>query len=135
MSDIGGLTPMLRLAALADHFGVQTALHGPSDCSPVGMMANLMLDLAVPNFGIQEYNFGHGDAVHNNIGGDRSSYEACCRLFRAHQPARVSWPTACRPRSLQPSLALREACAPLTPRIWCCACSQLGGASTESGTA
>ena len=65
---------MLRLAALADHFGVQTALHGPSDCSPVGMMANLMLDLAVPNFGIQEYNFGHGDAVHNNIGGDRSSF-------------------------------------------------------------
>ena len=97
---------MLRLAALADHFGVQTALHGPSDCSPVGMMANLMLDLAVPNFGIQEYNFGHGDAVHNHIGDDRSSYEACCRLFRAHQPARISWPATfaspkCSPRLLR----------------------------------
>ena len=79
------VTPMRKLAALCEFFGVRTALHGPGDCSPVGMMANLMLDLAVPNFGIQEYNFGHGDAVHNNIGGDRSSYEACCRLFRAPQ--------------------------------------------------
>jgi mannonate dehydratase len=96
MSDIGGLTPMLRLAALCDHFGVKTALHGPSDCSPVGMMANLALDLAVPNFGIQEYNFGHGAARHNQIGQDRSSYDACCRLFPGWGAHRVEdgmmWP-------------------------------------------
>jgi mannonate dehydratase len=33
---------------------VRTAWHGPGDVSPVGHAANLHLDLAVPNFGIQE---------------------------------------------------------------------------------
>ena len=54
MSDIGGLTPMRKLATLCEFFGVRTALHGPGDCSPVGMMANLAIDLSVSNFGIQE---------------------------------------------------------------------------------
>jgi mannonate dehydratase len=54
ISDIGGLTPARKLAALAEYFGVRTAWHGPGDVSPVGHMANLHLDLAVPNFGIQE---------------------------------------------------------------------------------
>eukprot|EP01052_Picozoa_sp_SAG31_P044515 SAG31_NODE_7792_length_1595_cov_1.037433_2_plen_300_part_01 len=55
MSDIGGITPMRKLAALCEYFGVRTALHGPGDCSPVGMMANLAIGLASSNFGIQEY--------------------------------------------------------------------------------
>jgi L-alanine-DL-glutamate epimerase-like enolase superfamily enzyme len=38
MSDIGGITPMRKLAALCEYFGVRTALHGPGDCSPVGTM-------------------------------------------------------------------------------------------------
>ena len=50
-----GLTPMRKLATLCEFFGVRTALHGPGDCSPVGMMANLAIDLSVSNFGIQEY--------------------------------------------------------------------------------
>ena len=54
MSDIGGLTPMRKLATLCEFFGVRTALHGPGDCSPVGMMANLAIDVSVSNFGIQE---------------------------------------------------------------------------------
>ena len=54
MSDIGGLTPAKKLAALCEFFGVRTAWHGPGDVSPVGHMANLHLDLACPNFGIQE---------------------------------------------------------------------------------
>ena len=45
---------MRKLAALCEFFGVRTALHGPGDCSPVGMMANLAIDLSVSNFGIQE---------------------------------------------------------------------------------
>ena len=48
------VTPMRKLAALCEFFGVRTALHGPGDCSPVGMMANLAIDLSVSNFGIQE---------------------------------------------------------------------------------
>jgi mannonate dehydratase len=54
ISDIGGLTPARKLAALCEYFGVRTAFHGPGDTSPVGHAAQLQLDLSVPNFGIQE---------------------------------------------------------------------------------
>jgi len=40
---------------LCEAFGVRTAWHGPGDTSPVGHAANLHLDLACPNFGIQEW--------------------------------------------------------------------------------
>lgn len=53
MSDIGGLTPMIKLAKLCEFFGVRVALHGPGDCSPVGMMANLAIDLSSTSFGIR----------------------------------------------------------------------------------
>lgn len=51
----GGLTHMKKLMAFAELFGVKSGFHGPTDVSPVGMAANLHLDLAIPNFGIQEY--------------------------------------------------------------------------------
>jgi mannonate dehydratase len=54
ISSIGGLTPARKLAAFCEFFGVRTAWHGPGDVSPVGHAANLALDLACPNFGIQE---------------------------------------------------------------------------------
>jgi mannonate dehydratase len=54
LSDIGGLTPARKVAALAEQFGVRTAWHGPGDCSPVGHAINLHLNLATPNFGVQE---------------------------------------------------------------------------------
>jgi mannonate dehydratase len=54
LSDIGGITPARKLAALCEFFGVRTAWHGPGDVSPVGHAANVHLDLVVPNFGIQE---------------------------------------------------------------------------------
>jgi mannonate dehydratase len=54
LSQIGGLTPARKVAALCEFFGVRTAWHGPGDVSPVGHAANVHLDLAVPNFGIQE---------------------------------------------------------------------------------
>lgn len=54
ISQIGGLTPARKVAALCDFFGVRTAWHGPGDVSPVGHAANVHLDLATPNFGIQE---------------------------------------------------------------------------------
>ncbi len=55
ISQIGGLTPARKLAALCEAFNVRTAWHGPGDTSPVGHAANLMLDLNTWNFGIQEY--------------------------------------------------------------------------------
>ncbi len=57
ISDIGGLTPAKKLAALCEFYGVRTAWHGPGDVSPVGHAANLALDLSCSNFGIQEYSF------------------------------------------------------------------------------
>jgi mannonate dehydratase len=54
ISQVGGLTPARKLAALAEWFQVRTAWHGPQDVSPVGHAANAHLDLAVHNFGIQE---------------------------------------------------------------------------------
>ena len=54
ISQLGGLTPARKLAALCEAFEVRTAWHGPGDVSPVGHAANLHLDLACHNFGIQE---------------------------------------------------------------------------------
>ncbi len=54
ISTMGGLTPARKLAALCEAFNVRTAWHGSADVSPVGHAANLMLDMNVWNFGIQE---------------------------------------------------------------------------------
>ena len=54
ISQLGGLTPARKLAALCEAFGVRTAWHGPGDVSPVGHAVNLHLDLACHNFGVQE---------------------------------------------------------------------------------
>jgi mannonate dehydratase len=54
VTQAGGLTPCRKVAAMAELMGVKTAWHGPGDVSPVGHMANVTLDLACHNFGIQE---------------------------------------------------------------------------------
>jgi mannonate dehydratase len=54
VSQVGGVTPSRKIALLAEQFGVKTAWHGPGDVSPVGHTAQLHLDLASYNFGIQE---------------------------------------------------------------------------------
>ncbi len=55
ISDIGGLTPARKLAAFSEAYQVRTAWHGPNDLSPIGMTAQMHLDLSSPNFGIQEF--------------------------------------------------------------------------------
>lgn len=54
VSQMGGLTPARKVSAVAEAFGVRTAWHGPGDVSPIGHAANLHVNLAIPNFGIQE---------------------------------------------------------------------------------
>jgi mannonate dehydratase len=55
LSQVGGLSPARKIAAFAEPFGVKTAWHGPGDVSPIGHMAQISLDIATTNFGIQEY--------------------------------------------------------------------------------
>ena len=54
ISQIGGLTPAMKIARLGEWFNVKTAWHGPGDVSPVGHAAQAHIDLAIWNFGIQE---------------------------------------------------------------------------------
>ena len=51
----GGITHLRRIFDLAALYGVRTGSHGATDLSPVTLAAAVHLDLAVPNFGIQEY--------------------------------------------------------------------------------
>lgn len=54
LSQVGGISMGRKIASLCDFFRVRTAWHGPGDVSPVGHAANVHLDLATWNFGIQE---------------------------------------------------------------------------------
>jgi mannonate dehydratase len=51
----GGVTAMRKLFDFAALHQVKSGIHGPTDISPVGMAAGLHLDLAIHNFGIQEF--------------------------------------------------------------------------------
>lgn len=55
VSQIGGISPGRKLQVFAEQFGVRTAWHGPGDMSPLGHAANIHLDLAAHNFGVQEW--------------------------------------------------------------------------------
>ena len=55
ISMLGGFTPAKKLAATCETFGVGTMWHGPHDITPVGMAAQLHLDLVSPNCICQEY--------------------------------------------------------------------------------
>jgi mannonate dehydratase len=54
ISQIGGLSPARKVAALSEFFGVRTAWHGPGDASPIAHAAQLALELASYNFGVHE---------------------------------------------------------------------------------
>jgi mannonate dehydratase len=51
----GGITHLRRILHLAELYGVRSGFHGATDLSPACMAAALHLDLAIPNFGLQEY--------------------------------------------------------------------------------
>lgn len=76
LSQMGGLTPARKVAAFAEQFGVRTAWHGPGDQSPVGHAVGLHLNLATPNFGLQEFaGFGRNT---------REVFPGCPVLLRGH---------------------------------------------------
>ncbi|APW39682.1 starvation-sensing protein RspA [Rhodoferax koreense] len=55
LSQIGGITPGRKLQLFAEQYGVRTAWHGPGDMSPLAHAANIHIDLAARNFGVQEW--------------------------------------------------------------------------------
>ena len=55
ISQIGGLTPARKVAMLGEWFNVRTAWHGPHDHTPIGQAAQIHLDMASWNHGIQEW--------------------------------------------------------------------------------
>jgi mannonate dehydratase len=63
VTHFGGVTPLRKLFDYAALHQIKSAIHGPEDISPVGMAAAIHLDLAIHNFGIQEYS-GYTDRTH-----------------------------------------------------------------------
>ncbi|MDX3111163.1 D-mannonate dehydratase ManD [Nonomuraea angiospora] len=63
VTHFGGVSPLRKLFDFAAQHQIKSAIHGPEDISPVGMAAAIHLDLAIHNFGIQEY-AGHTPLTH-----------------------------------------------------------------------
>ncbi len=57
LAHIGGITEARKIAAISECYAVQTAWHGPGDIAPPTHAANVHLDLATSNFGVQEMVF------------------------------------------------------------------------------
>ena len=55
ISQIGGITPAHQLQQFCQQYGVRICWHGPGDMSPIAHAANIHIDLAAANLGLQEW--------------------------------------------------------------------------------
>ena len=76
ISHAGGITEVVRIAALAETFGVQLAPHCP--LGPISLAASLQVAFCTPNFLIQEQSLG----IHYNKDADLLSYLVDTEPFR-----------------------------------------------------
>ena len=60
----GGITHLLKVAAMASFYHIQTGFHGATDLSPINVAAAMHFNTAINNFGIQEY-MPHQEIVHD----------------------------------------------------------------------
>jgi len=83
VSTVGGLSACRKLVALCELNGIRTAWHGPGDVSPVGVAANIALDVTTSAFGIQE---GHvyNEATHEVFPGTPTAVNGY--LYPSDQP-------------------------------------------------
>ena len=51
---IGGISEARKIAVLAETYNAQMAFHGAPDGAPITHAANVHVDMAIPNFGVQE---------------------------------------------------------------------------------
>ncbi len=56
ISQVGGITPARKLQNYCEQYGVRICWHGPGDMSPIQHAANIHIDIAAQNLGIQEWN-------------------------------------------------------------------------------
>lgn len=75
LSHAGGISEVRRIAALAETFGAFVAPHCP--LGPIALAASLQIDLATPNFLIQEQSM----RIHYNVGADLLDYLVDTSVF------------------------------------------------------
>ncbi|MDF9798879.1 mannonate dehydratase [Catalinimonas alkaloidigena] len=101
ISQIGGITPAMKVARLGEWFNVKTAWHGPGDTSPVGHAANTHISLAVWNFGILEMHRTVSDEIQEVFPGAPYSGDGYAHINEApglgvdiNEDAAAKWPIA-----------------------------------------
>lgn len=55
ISQAGGITPVRKIMAFCEMYGVRTAWHGPGDLSGIGHAVGAHLSISSPAFGVQEW--------------------------------------------------------------------------------
>lgn len=55
ISQVGGITPVRKIIAAAELFGIKTAWHGPGDLSGIGHAVGAHLSVSASNCGVQEW--------------------------------------------------------------------------------
>lgn len=55
ISQVGGITPARKVQMFCEQYGIRICWHGPGDMSPLAHAANIHIDIAAQNLGIQEW--------------------------------------------------------------------------------